>query len=285
MNLRQTYQLFIRRHGAHISEHRLAYVADRSPGGEALSVQEQTHLQECGSCRDLAARHRLVAAVLQGPWELSEISGLKQTTYAATRPSKQLIASSLGLGTALVAAVAVGGMLLSGVASSQPEAGATVIVVPAPSRSLNETQMAACDASIAQYGDANAGDWGGFGVGPDGSLVVGFTARLDENVSALRAMLPPGCPAVIAEVVAYTYSQLTQVQNRVTADWSRLQGLGAQSIAANIDVASNQVRVYISPVTPALRAAILADGPPGSIDLLELSPDANGSAMPYPTPS
>jgi hypothetical protein len=145
--------------------------------------------------------------------------------------------------------------------------------------------MAACDASITRYGDANSSDWGGFGVGPSGSLVVGFTTHLDEHVSDLRAILPPGCPAVLAELVTYTFAQLTQVQDSVTADWSRLQSLGAQSISAYIDAAANQVRVFVSPLTPAIRAAILTHGPAGSLNIVELRVDVNGSPMPSPAPS
>ena len=247
-----------RRHAtAHLDEKRIVAFADDSAAAAGWSAADRTHLRDCPRCGDLLARHQRWARSLRGPWDLTEMEGIDGVRYGAPVARGRLAAAGLGVVAAAVVCLVGGAVLLGAGSTPQPRPRATVMVVAAKSGGYpGESEVAACDAAITTYGEAHSSEWGGLGSIVGGGLVTAFTGHLDEHVRDLRALLPAGCPTVVAEAVTYTWAQLTQVQDSLTADWSTLRGLGAQSMAGYVDVESNRVRVSIYPLTPAIRAEI-----------------------------
>ena len=261
-----------RRGAAHLDERRIVALADDPSVSAAWPARDREHLQDCSRCHDLLVRHQRLAASLNGSWDITELAGVDRTRYTAPGARGRLIAASLVVIAAMAGTAALAGSMLIGSGSGPRLSPGTTIVVVKGVLPSDETSIGVCDRTIGQYGEAHPDEWGGFWVSTDGFLVATFTGHVEDHARDLRAYVPASCPTVV-EQVTYTYAQLTVLQTSLSADWSKLQSLGAKQMGTFVDAKVNRLHVDIAPLTPEIRAEVLAGRP---ADMLDLGDGAQG---------
>jgi hypothetical protein len=113
--------------------------------------------------------------------------------------------------------------------------------------------------AVQAYADSHGDEFGGLYIDQarGGVLTVLWTARIDEHLAALRALVHPRAPIAVRQV-RWTERELAGLQARIAADWNWFRAIPAAPRGVGIDTINNVVQVSVSSANASASEMIVA---------------------------